>query len=229
MKRLPSIDDERGTTLMEVMVALSAGIVVLAALSMVIVVSLRESDRVSARVDANQRARIVLGKIVDQLHSACIAPQIAPVQVGSTGTLLSFIHQSGSAVAPIPVLSTISLSGGTLSQSDYPSTGGTAPTWTFAATPSSTRQLMTKISPTAPSSSIFSYYAYANGAISPTPLHTPLEAAEAASTVEVHVALTAAPLSTPVSDPNAAANIQSSALLRLTPPSFTTGSNAPCQ
>jgi hypothetical protein len=164
MKRLPSIDDERGTTLMEVMVALSAGIVVL-----------------------------------------------------------------GSAVAPIPVLSTISLSEGTLSQSDYPSTGGTAPTWTFASTPSSTRQLMTKVSPTAPSSSIFSYYAYSSGQISATPLHTPLEATEAASTVEVNIALTAAPLSKPVSDPNAAANIQSSALLRLTPPSFTTGSNAPCQ
>lgn len=229
MKRLPSYKDERGTTLMEVLVALSTGIVVLAAISTVIIVSMRESGRISARVDANQRARIALNKIVDQLHSACIAPQIAPVQEGSGGTLLSFIHQTGSAVAPIPVLSKISLTGTTLSQSDYPNTGGTAPVWTFSSTPASTRQLMTKISPTAPSSSIFSYYSYASGQVSATPLETPLNPERAAVAVQVKVAFTAGPLSAPVSDPNAAANIQSSALLRMTPPSFTTGANLPCQ
>lgn len=229
MKRIPSFGDERGTTMMEVIVSLAAGLVVMAAISTVIVVSLRESNRVSARVDANQRARIALNAIVNQLHSACIAPQIAPVQVGSTGTQLSFIHQSGSAVAPTPVLSKISLTGTTLSQSDYPTTGGTAPQWTFASTPSSTRQLMTKISPIPPSSSIFSYLAYSNGQVSATPLTTPLVAAGAASTVQVNVAFSAAPLSKPVSDPNAATNIQSTALLRLTPPSFTNGTNLPCQ
>jgi hypothetical protein len=226
---LPTLSDERGTTLMEVIVALAAGIVVLTAISTVIMVSLRESTRVNARVDANQRARIALNDVINQLHSACIAPQIAPIQVGSTGTELNFIHQSGSGVSLTPVLSKISLSGTTLTQSDYAATGGLAPTWTFASTPSSTKQLMTKISPTAPSSSIFSYYAYSGGAISATPLHTPLEAAEAASAVEVSVAFSASPLSKPVSDPNAAANIQSTALLRLTPPSFTTGANLPCQ
>lgn len=230
MTGLEPIRDQRGTTLMEVIVALASGIVVLAAISTVVVVSLRETGRVSARVDANQRARIALNRIVDQLHSACLAPQIAPVREGSTGTLLSFIHQTGSAVAPTPVLSRISLSGGTLSQSDYPTTGGQAPLWTFSSTPSSTTQLMTEISPTAPSASIFSYYAYSGGQVSAIPLGTPLNLEGAARTVKVTVAFTAAPLSTPVSDPNAAANIQGSVLLRLTPASFSSGAvNLPCQ
>jgi Tfp pilus assembly protein PilW len=230
MSRLPSLRDERGTTLMEVLVALSTGMVVLAAISAVIVVSLRETGKINAKVDANQRARIALNKIVDQLHSACIAPQIAPVQVGSTGTLLSFIHQTGSAVAPTPVLTKINLEGTTLSQSDYAATGGQAPAWTFSLTPTSTRQLMTKISATSPSTSIFSYYSYTNGQVSATPLTTPLTAESTARTVKVAVAFTASPLTTTVKDANAAANIQSSAVLRLTPASFSSGGvNLPCQ
>jgi hypothetical protein len=215
---------------MEVMVALAAGIVVLAGISAVIIVSLRETGRINARIDANQRARITLNKIVDQLHSACIAPQIAPVQVGSTGTLLSFIHQTGSAVAPSPVLTKISLEGTTLSQFDYAMTGGQAPAWTFSSTPSSTRRLMTKISATSPSASIFSYYSYTNGQVSATPLATPLTAESTARTVKVGVAFTASPLTTPIKDTRADANIQSSAVLRLTPASFSSGGvNLPCQ
>jgi hypothetical protein len=229
VSRVRLVEDERGTTLVEALVALAAGGVVLAAISTVLIVSLHGSDRISARVDANQRARIALNKIIDQLHSACIAPQIAPVQKESSGTQLSFIHQTGSAVALTPVLSKISLVGGTLTQSDYPAVSGSAPTWTYATNPSSTTQLMTKISPTAPSTSIFSYYKYENGKVAPTPLETPLNSERAASTVKVAVAFTAAPLSAPVNDPNVAASIQSSANLRLTPPSFTTGANAPCQ
>lgn len=229
VSRLPPFAEERGTTLIEALVALAAGGVVLAALSTVMIVALHGSSRVSSRVDSEQRARVALDQIVDQLHSACIAPQIAPVQEGSSGTVLSFIHQTGSGVAPIPVLSTISLTGNTLSQSDYPVTGGSAPTWTFATTASSTTQLMTEISPTAPSSGIFNYYFYVNGQISATPLTTPLTAERAASTVKVSVAFTAASPNGPATDTNSATAIQSSALLRLTPPSFTTGANSPCQ
>lgn len=221
--------DERGTTLVEALVGLAAGGVVLAAIGTVLIVSLHGSDRISARVEANQRARITLNKIIDQLHSACVAPQIAPVQKESSGTQLSFIHQTGSAVALTPVLSKISLVGDTLTQSDYPATGGSAPTWTYATTPSSTTQLMTKISPIAPSGSIFSYYAYLGGQVAATPLQTPLTPEQAASAVKVTVAFTATPLSGAVNDPNGTASIQSSAILRLTPPSFTTGTNAPCQ
>jgi Tfp pilus assembly protein PilW len=221
--------DERGTTLTEVVVGLAMGAIVLAALSTVIVISMRNTSKINAHVDANQRARIALNKVIEQLHSACVAPQIAPVVAGSTGTELIFLHQTGSAVSPTPTKSKISLLGTTLSQSDYVSTGGTAPEWTFSETASPTTQLMTNVQPTAPSSSIFGYYAYANGKIA-TLLPTPLSAENALRTVVVTVGFTAAPLKTPVGDSNAATSIKSSASLRLTPPSFSAnGVNLPCQ
>ena len=230
MKRRGHIADERGDTLIELMVGLAAGLVVLATLTMVILVTLEGSAKVSARVDATQRARVVLDEIIEELHSACVAPKIAPIYAKSTGTSLEFIHAAGtegSQVAPNPTLSVISLSKGVLSQSNSVATGGTAGAWTWSAP--TTTQLMTNIAPIAPSSSIFSYYAYSNGALSETPLKTPLEA-NAALTIEVRIALTATPGNTPVTDGGAAASIQGSAELRLTPPSFNEQAvSLPCQ
>jgi Tfp pilus assembly protein PilW len=226
-----SIREERGTTLVELLVAITAGVVVLAAVSAVAIASMRQTARISTQVEATQRARLVLGRVVEELHSACLAPEIAPVRENSSGTELRFLHQTGSAVAPTPILSKITLSGGTLTQTNYAETGGSAPLWTFnEATPTSTETLMTKISPTAPSPSIFSYYSYSNGVISPTPLVTPLSKSNASITTQVSIALTAAPPNTPVIYESAAANVQNSVLLRFSPASYNTSvSDLPCQ
>jgi Tfp pilus assembly protein PilE len=231
LTRLEPIRDESGVTLVELMVAITTGLVILSALTMVILTTLHGSVRVTNRVHATQRARVALSSLMEELHSACVTPEIAPVRENSSGTVLRFIHQTGSEVAPTPVLSVVSFSGETLSQSDYEPTGGTAPNWTFSEeTPSSTRTLLTGVSPTPPSSSIFSYYSYSGGAISETPQETPLSGEEALLTVEVHAALTAAPENTQVADAGASASVQNSATLRLTPPSFNEGSPAlPCQ
>jgi hypothetical protein len=227
LKRLKPLDDERGTTLVELLVALMTGLVIIAALMMVITSTLHGTSRVTARVDATQRARIALVRLMEQLHSACVAPEVAPIQKASTGTSLEFVHQTGSQVSPVPIISVISLSGTTLSQQDYNVTG-TAPNWTRSTAIGGPRILLTKVGPTAPSTSIFSYYRYSGGTISVTPLATPLEA-EAALTVEVRAALTAAPLTTPVKDADSSASVQDSATLRLTPPSFNEGSpSRPC-
>lgn len=214
------IRDERGTTLMEVMVALAAGMVVMFALTMAIVVTLHSSARVSARVDATQRARIATSRIMEQLHSACVLPEIAPVQAESTGTSLRFVHQTGSGVALTPILSVITLSGGTLSESDYKATAGPLPAWTFESTAYATKTLLTKVAPIAPSSAIFSYYTYANGALVQVPSNTTLSTTTAAETVVVGMALTATPGATPVKDTGSPASIKDSASFRLTPPSF---------
>jgi Tfp pilus assembly protein PilW len=224
------LNDESGMTLIELIVATAAGVLVMFGVVMAFIVTMRETDRVSSHVDANQRARTTMYKVIDQLHSACVAAQIAPVQTGSSGTSLNFIHQSGSAVSLTPVLSKISLSGTTLSQSDYAATGGSTPTWTFSGTPTSTRTLMTNVSPIS-GSSIFNYYAYSGGQISSTPLTTPLSSTDAAKTVQVGVAFKAAPLTTPIAnDANAAAAVQDSALLRFSAATFSTSANnLPCQ
>ncbi len=220
--------------MVEVLVSTATGLVVFSALTLVIVVSMHANARVSARVDATQRARLVVTKILQQLHSACVAPKIAPIQSGSTGTSLRFIHaplSEGTAVAPLPTLTQISLSGGVLTQTDWPSAGGSYPNWTYSATPT-TKQLLTDVGPIAPSGSVFSYYASSNGSVTPTPQATPLEASATPLTIQVRVALSAEPSrgESAVADPGAAANVRGGATLRLTPPSFNEAAPAlPCQ
>lgn len=222
--------DETGTTLAELMVALMVGIVIFMALTTMLVTTMHGSARVAARVDATQRGRIAMTRLMEQLHSSCIYPEIAPIRTGSTGNSLQFVHQTGSAVAPSPILTVVSYASGKLTQSNYATTGGTAPNWTFSTTASSTQTLLTNVAPIAPSTSIFTYYRYQNGAITSTPQTTPLSAAEAALTVEVRAGISANPLSTPVKDASVDANITNSATLRLTPPSFNEGSpSKPCQ
>jgi Tfp pilus assembly protein PilW len=217
-------------TLVELLVATAAGVVVMFGVTLAVIVTLRQTDRLASHIDANQRARLTMTKIIDQLHSSCVAPQIAPVQENSSGTLLSFWHQSGSTVAPTPVLSKISLTGTTLSQSDYPVVGGAAPEWIPSTTASSTVQLMTGVSAISESIPIFRYFAYTNGQVSATPLATPLSKENAHSAVQVDVTFKTAPMNTPVADANAQTAIQDAALLRLTPPAYnSTSSNLPCQ
>jgi len=221
------LESERGTTLVEVMIATATGMVVFAALTTLIVVTMHSSARVSARVHATQEARIALTRVIDQLHSACVTPGVSPVKEGSTGTLLRFVHQTGSGAVLTPVLSEISLSGDTLTQSDYLATGGTAPSWSFALKPSSTRQLATGIGPIPPSSSIFTYQAYAKKSVSET-LPAPLSGANALRTVQVDIAFSAAPGSTSVADAGASAQIRDTALLRLTTLAFGKETDGPC-
>jgi type II secretory pathway component PulJ len=224
------LKDERGTTLVELMVALMAGMVIISALTMVIMTTVHGTARVTARVEATQRARIALVKLMQELHSACLSPEIAPVKEKSEGNALRFVHQTGSEVQPTPVLSVISYSNGTLKQSDFPYASGTAPNWVFAEQASSTKTLLTKVAPVSPSSSIFSYYRYASGTISTTPQATPLSKTESELTVEVQAALTAEPeKTTVVKNAGSSATVQDAATLRLTPPSFNEGSpSKPC-
>lgn len=229
------IKDERGTTLVELMVGLMMGMVILSALTLVVIVTVHGAARVSARVEATQNGRLVLSRVTEELHSSCVYPKLAPVKSAaakeSTGTTLRFVHAAngqGQAAVPTPILSVITLSGGVLTQSDYPVASGSAPNWTFSTTASSTQQLMTKVAPIPPSSSIFSYYAYESGQL--VQLASPLSEASAARTIQVQVAINTSPRTSPVKDAGADSSIQDSATLRLTPPSFNENATAlPCQ
>jgi Tfp pilus assembly protein PilW len=225
------IQDERGTTLVELMVALMAGLVIISALTMVIMTTMHGAARVTARVEATQRARIALVRLMQELHSACVSPEIAPVKEKSEGNKLRFVHQTGAEVQPTPVLSVITYENGTLKQSDFAYLSGVAPNWIFnEEKPFSTTTLLTKVAPVSSSSSVFSYYRYASGALSTIPQETPLGKTESELTVEVQAALTAEPeKATTVQNAGSSATVRDAATLRLTPPSFNEGSPAkPC-
>jgi Tfp pilus assembly protein PilW len=223
---------ERGTTLVELLVATTAGIVVMATLSLLIIVVLHGSARVSARVDATQRGRIAVTRIVEQLHSACLAPKVAPVLKESSGTALKFIHSvgsQGSAVAPVPTRTKIEYSSGTLYQYDEAGTGA-YPNTTYATATKTT--LATTVAPIPPSSAIFTYFGSTSGG--PVGEVVPgvggLTEIQAAGVIEVRVGLSASPTSTPVKDSAAAASIKDGVVLRLTAPSYNEKATAPpCQ
>lgn len=224
------IEDERGSTMIELLVGLAMGMVVLVGLTMTLIVVLHGNARVDARVEATDNARLTVTRIIEELHSACVSPKIAPVKGGSSGDKLVFWHAAGSAgdeVDPEPVESEIVYSPATesLSQTDYAAIPETE--WEFDREPGSgeTRILLSNVSPPA-AGGIFSYSKYVDGKLEQLAAAGELGAA-AESVIFVGVALTAAPRSTPVADAGADATVQDGATLRLTPPSYIEETEAP--
>jgi hypothetical protein len=181
--------DQSGFTVTELLVSMISFTVVFGAITTIVIASIHNQDRISDRVAANQRARPTMTRIIDHLHSACVAGRIAPIQAGSTGTQMTFLSKSGSSVTPLPDRRTLTLSGSSLTEIAFPAVGGQPPAWTFSPTPSQPlRTLMTRVS--APGGVMFRYYRYVNGQLSSTPLPTPLSATNAAATAYVTVNVT---------------------------------------
>ena len=228
------MSDERGMTIVEMLVGMVASLAVLTAILTLVQVTTQGQRRVADHVAANQRGRPVMTNILDALHSWCVSRGVAPVLAGSGNSSMSFLSRSGSAVSPTPDKHVVTLSGTTLSESVYPATGGAAPSWTFSPTPSSTRQLLTGVgagSAGSPPSSVplFQYFAYLGGQVSATPLTTPLSANDAARTVQVTVAFSSSAGSGTASDAREPITLSDSAILRLEPASEDSSEvNLPC-
>jgi Tfp pilus assembly protein PilW len=226
--------DDDGFTLVELLMTMLTSLVIMSAIVMMLTTSLRNQDRINKRVDANQRVRPVMTRIIQELHSACIAPRMTPIigdgtTSGSTGTRITFLSKSGATVTPTPDLHVISLSAGTLSESVYPATGGTQPgPWTFSSTASSTTQLLTQVS--APAAGMFQYYDFVNGQVDTSPTTVPVSATDAAKVAIVKVTVSSSP-SKGVStfDPGSPLVVSNSADLRLeNAGQFPNQDNLPC-
>jgi type II secretory pathway pseudopilin PulG len=151
--------EEGGFTLIELLVTIGAGIIVIGALFAIQNITLFETGRVFARVDATQQARLTMERIGSRLHSSCIADGITPIQPTSTGTTLRVISKYGGGATLTPELHVISLAGTTLQDATYAKTGGISPNWTFSSTASSTVNLVSNVSQSG-STPLFTYYAY---------------------------------------------------------------------
>ncbi len=231
--RLHPIRDERGMTLIELVVATTAGMVVFLGLTMMVVASMHQSTRIANRVHTTANARVATQRIVHELQSACAARYLTPVRVGSTGTKLKFARAYGSAVSPSPVMSEVKLEGSNLVVWEYPVSGGSTPEWEFEEiTPSSKRALIGNAGAVSGSVPIFRYYQIVNG-VATTPVTVGpggLTQEQADKIVKVDIALKVSPPGTPVSDPGGAAIVQDSAYLRFSSPTYvTTSVNGPCE
>lgn len=91
MSVTPTIKRDAGFSLVEMMVAILCGVVVTGALFAILEVSLRQTARVTDVVQATQLGRSAMTNVVDELHSACINREFAPVLEKSKPSELRFV------------------------------------------------------------------------------------------------------------------------------------------
>jgi prepilin-type N-terminal cleavage/methylation domain-containing protein len=84
------LGDEHGFTLIELLVSMLVAFVVTGALFAILEVSLHQTALITDKVQANQMGRTAMTRIIDELHSSCIAPGFTPIQAGSSSTELIF-------------------------------------------------------------------------------------------------------------------------------------------
>ena len=73
------MSSERGFTLVEMLVAISLSLVVMLGIFALVEVTNRGSTRIASRVEADQLARPVMQRLLDELHSTCVGPNTTPV------------------------------------------------------------------------------------------------------------------------------------------------------
>ncbi len=146
--RLPQslAGQQDGFSLVELLMAILTGVVVTGALFAILEVSLHQTSRLTDRVQATQLGRTALTAVVDELHSACIAREFAPVlsegtggAIESTPTKLVFVagFSEKSLLEPKDVFKhEVYLSGGKLIDKSYSANAGTWPKFTFEKEPS---------------------------------------------------------------------------------------------
>jgi hypothetical protein len=227
LRRRIDLRDEEGTTLVELLVGMGMGMVVLAGLSILLIVTLHGNARVDARVEATDNANVVMTRIIAELHSACVEPMVAPVQPGSNSDELVFKHGTYGATP-----TNTATESPTLTKIAY---SPQSKTMTQINNSSESRILLSHVSPISSPEAlpVFSYWKYENGGLIGPLSATPpngLGTLDAKETILVKIAFQASPESEPVRDAGAATAIRNSATLRLTPPSYANAAKAlPCQ
>ncbi len=183
---LKRLGDERGLTLIELLVAMIIGLIVTGALLATLELALKQNSSISDRTQADRAGRTAMNAILEQLHSSCTGfgataiqgPSTTPVSpLASTGGanlwLLSAYGNSTSGNAAVSSIvqhdinwtstgtSNTGESVGTLT--DYAFTGsGESPSWTFptlSTTNASAKVLAKNVVPLT-SGTVFHYWRY---------------------------------------------------------------------
>jgi prepilin-type N-terminal cleavage/methylation domain-containing protein len=212
--------DERGFTLIETLVAIVAGLVIMAALFTILEVSVRQTSRLAGKVQATQMGRTTMTKIVDELRNGCISKEFTPVRSNSGESELRFVAGFGAeAVLTKAAEHRISFAGEKLTDKTYASVSGTWPNFTYSTTPEKTVQIgeyITQGESGGKKLPIFQYYEYAGSSssssssagvttLNSTPLTVPLSESAAAKAASVLITFTA---STPESKQTKAPSVE---------------------
>jgi Tfp pilus assembly protein PilW len=97
----PRIRDDRGFTMIELLVSMLTATIVIGALFATLEIAKSQTTLVSDKVQANQLGNTAMTRIIDELHSSCLSPGFAPIQEKSDENELIF-KNAYSAEAVIP-------------------------------------------------------------------------------------------------------------------------------
>ena len=242
--------DERGMTLVELLVAMAMGTIVIFAATAIILSALNVTRQVTGRETAMSQGRTGIETLLGQLNSACLLNSTSPVvwntsavstpaspitpAVASDATHLVFTTGLGDSTNPTPTLHVVQLgNNGSLLDYAYPYTGtsanlGTPTLWTFSSSSSQILNLAQDVTPGS-SGAMFSYYAYSPSTYSllgVPALAVPLTVTTAATVAEVDLDFRFLPYSN--SQANQSSELQDSAVFSLTAQD-NSSPNGPCQ
>lgn len=196
-------NDERGFTIMEMLVSMAVGSILLAGIFGALDYSVKADGKVQDRVDSTQRGRAAMELVTQQLRSQiCLGPgyPAIPATPTSDGNSITFYTDLGGDTPKLQ-RRTITYSNGTLYETDYNVTGTipTAPTFTLA------RQnwVLADRLALVPNTPFFRYYAFTPNPVTPNqwlnttgPSYT-LADADKPSVVKVSISFIANPLRGP--------------------------------
>ena len=177
--RSPHFNTEAGFTIIELLVAMMAGLVIVFAAFALVDLSVTQASRVSDRVAATGASQSAMAHLDRELNSGCLTGDVSPIQgstaagispaVNSDANDLVFVTGIGDGATGTPTEHVVSFKNGALTDTWYANTGGSPPdaqdasTWTFSANKAGSIVLLNHV---ANQSGIpmFQYYSYSNPA-----------------------------------------------------------------
>jgi Tfp pilus assembly protein PilV len=165
------LSDASGFTLIETLVAMISSTVIIGALFAIFLVALHQTARTTGRVEATELGNTTMTRLVDELHSACIAREFTPIREKSNASELIFVSGTGTeAVLTKAYLHkvTYSESEHTLVEKTWPNVSTSSwPNFEFSesGTPATVR-IGEHITPNAGTKAIFEYYGYSESSSS---------------------------------------------------------------
>lgn len=211
--------DERGMTLVELLVASSLGIIVLTAAFQILVVGMKGTQRVQSGVETVQRGRIAMENVTRELRSQICLPTATgpqPALLYADATSVSFYADLGDENLA-PDLRQISFAGNQITEKTFANSGTTtAPAFSgYPTTPARTRVLATDITQDS-GTAYLRYYKFSTAdPIEPSIQLTalPLSATDRAGVVQINVTFVAQPTG-PSANPEARAVMDNKVYVR---------------
>jgi prepilin-type N-terminal cleavage/methylation domain-containing protein len=95
----PTPSSEDGFTLIELLMAILIGTVVTMAAFAFLIFATEDASHITSRVGVDQAGRVAMQKLISELHSSCVAPDVVPILAGSSATVLKFVSETGESSA----------------------------------------------------------------------------------------------------------------------------------